>query len=192
MEEPKYSASEIERMKMAGMTRPTDCSVAEWTGIGKLKPSHELIAYMLAQGMSVGEICKKTKRSRSFVNTLQSRSRFTFRVQELQYLMYGRHAMKKLQSLVPHAINATAEVLQDDEAKASSKLRAAELVLDRVMGKPKQTIEYESASLSDFYKRLDQIIEAKKVPPKEIEGTEEIVIEAEVVDEVDEWCEANL
>lgn len=188
-EKKVYTSQEILSLRRAGAPKPSDITWTEWKAPTQLNSTHELVAYMTATGQSRATIADVAGISPEAVSRLLGCERTKFRIKELQFQIFGKDPHKRFESILSTAIQTVSDILEDPKIKPAVKLQAAQTVLDRVMGKPKQSIEVKDVTLADFYGKLDQMF-AKK------EGD---VVDAEIVeneikkrDHIDQWVDDNL
>ena len=54
-----------------------------------------------------------------------------------------REAMARLRELTPKAVATLADILDDPKAQLQTKVKCAELIMDRALGKPRQSVEVD-------------------------------------------------
>ena len=86
-----------------------------------------------------------------------------------------RLTMAKLRELGPAAVNTIQEILESDTAPARDRLRAVEIVLDRIYGKPTASVQVtEHQSIEASRARIEALIASVKIVAEgdsEYEGT---------------------
>ena len=83
--------------------------------------------------------------------------------------------MARLRELGPTAVNTIQEILESDTAPARDRLRAVEIVLDRIYGKPTASVQVtEQQSIEASRARIEALIASVKIVAEgdsEYEGT---------------------
>lgn len=125
-------------------------------GPRKLNHKHELIAVYAASGMGATAIAQTMKLNPARVGIILKTSRMQARLAELRQHYYGNTIQDEFKARVPKAIHAVDEVLDSRFAKDNDKLKAADMVLNRALGKPKETIEIRSSTAKDIFEYLDR------------------------------------
>ncbi len=78
---------------------------------------------------------------------------------------------QRIASLAPRSLDTIEDILDDDEAEASTRLRAAESLLDRAGYAPKQMVEHKHKHEGGLIIKYveDKTIDAKAIPPVQID-----------------------
>ncbi len=184
---------EILSLRRAGLPRPSNISRADWMSPTKLNSTHELVAYMSANGVPKTQISEACQIPLPRLALLLKSGRVAFRIREIQFALYGKEPKRRFEAMMHKSFQVVSDLLEDDRVKPATKLNAANSVFDRVMGKPTQSIDIRDSTLKDFYDLLDKkfgeapAIEAEftsAVPPNDAEKPE--------IDQVDDWVKENL
>ena len=142
-------------------------------------PKEDTIVYLAAKGMKPAEIAQAVGLTTGHVQSLLNSERLEFEVKHLRYKLHGKDTQKMFRDALPRAIEATIAVMDDPRSKPALILKSAEMVLDRSLGKPKQTIEHEGSLIKKLFEKLDD--------------TKEVVEMAhEASDQISDWVKANL
>lgn len=142
-------------------------------------PKEETIVYLAAKGMKTPEIAQAVGMSNGQVQALLNSERLEFEIKHLRYKLHGKDTQKMFRDALPKAVEATISILDDPRSKPALILKSAEMILDRSLGKPKQTIEHEGSLIKKLFERLDD--------------TKEVVEMTEVAtDTIGDWVKANL
>lgn len=121
-----------------------------------LSNKQSLVAYLAAQGRTNSEIADALSMASSTVNTILQDERTQFEVKQLRHrLIGGRDVKQRFQSMLPKAVDAHEEILDNPNNKPALRFAAVQEVYDRALGKPKQTIEHEGSILRALYEKLD-------------------------------------
>lgn len=199
---PEYTQKELAKMRMQGQQKPEGITWAQWMAPFSLKPQHEKILYLAAMGHNASRIADEMGMSLQSVSKILQSDRGQFRIAELQHHLYGKSIKKRFQSLASKAADVVENVLDDQNAKANIRLKAADMILDRAFGKPKQTIDQNVTNNQSIFEKIDELLEKSgkivettckhgDIEEAEIVKKDEIVIEKEI-DAIDEWCKKNL
>lgn len=78
-----------------------------------------------------------------------------FEIKHIRYKLYGKDTKKRFNEILPHAIDITERLLHDPFTKPSTKFQAAQEIMDRALGKPKQTIDHEGSLIRSLFDKLD-------------------------------------
>ncbi|NJM93620.1 MAG: hypothetical protein HC842_02220, partial [Cytophagales bacterium] len=143
----------------AKLERPAGIGAGAWVDRLGVKSWHVAVADMVALGadaklvalqfrlkVSTVELLLRTDRMKSLVDA--SREKF---------FGIGDDGRQRLRLLMDAAINAVEAALLDPEVPSVDKARIGFELMTRVMGKPKETVDVRVHSISEFYKRLDEL-----------------------------------
>lgn len=135
------------------------------------------IVYMLAaSGLKASEIANASGFPQDFVVKALRRNGARELIQDFQQKLFGDDLTKRLKPMAMKALNVVDELISDPKTKANIRLSAAQDVLDRTLGKPKQFFEHSDGNLKDIYRKIDALIEAKgEVKTIIVESREKIV-----------------
>ncbi len=162
-----------------------------------------MVAYMAAQGKTNAEIAELLEIDISTVRSRLSDERIQFEVKHLRYKLFGKDHKKRFMDILPHAIDVTENTLLDKNSKSSLRFAAAQEVMDRALGKPKQTMEHEGSLIRALFDKMDgkqekPVIDVEAVGPKLIDNPNGMSIPDISSnpnlskDSVDEWVNKNL
>lgn len=212
-----YTEEEIHEMRKLGLEKPDDVSWSRWKAVKKISPRHSLISHLAAAGMSPGKIAKESGMTLSYISILLGDPKIKSEIAYLQRQMFGEDPRKRYNSLMSDAIDVTETIMKNEGEKGSTRLSAAQLIQERVLGKPTQTVDIGTNLIRTLFERLDQkekekeasplldvtpnqietskpetpIAEKKTLDDNEIE-VEAVSIEKEEPTELDLWIEKNL
>lgn len=203
METPiSVDAGSIKMIKEAGFV-PEGIKKASLEQVADLsKNKYETIAYLAAKGMDNSEIAEAVGLSVERTKVILSSERVQFEIKAVRYKLFGKDAQKRHKEILPAAIDIQEEIMLDPKMKPAVRLHAAINFQDRVLGKPKQTIEHEGNLIRELFDRLDGKkkqdtidIEAKEVIASDIileDNPEKDLIQESPKDSVDKWVDENL
>lgn len=151
------SRRQIVQMKHTGMPKPDFVSWPEWNGPKKINHRLRLVAELAARGYDQKEIRAVTEFSQSYLSmalnspTVQTEIKL---IREIEF--QGLGVSDNIDRLASAAIKTIDNILNDSSAKQTTKLRAAQDILDRKLGRAKQQIEVKGNIVGEFYKLLQQ------------------------------------
>lgn len=168
----------------------------------------QMLVFLAASGKSNPEIAEILGIDRSTVRLKLQDSRMQFEVKHMRYKLYGSDHKKRFSEILPHAIDVTEQILKDPNAKQAVRFAAAQEVMDRTLGKPKQTIDHQGSLFRDLIEKLDgkekekpiidvsNIMDASVVPMSE-NPNERILADPTTnpnleKDSIDQWAAKNL
>ena len=169
-----------------------------------LDNKNEMICYLAAQGRSTAEIAESLGISKDTVRLKLGDERMQFEIKHLRYKLFGKDHRKRFNEILPHAIDATERILLDPNSKDRVRFAAAQEVMDRALGKPKQTVEHEGSLIRALIEKLDgkgenevkaldgEFFEAPALNPNETMATDRATNPNLQVDEIDKWAKENL
>ena len=133
-----------------------------------LSAQEQALCYFAAQGnMNQQQIAEAVNLSPGTVGQKLKSERIQFEIKHLRYKLYGKDHKKRFQDILPHAIDVVEDVITNPNTKQSIRFAAAQEIMDRALGKPKQTVEHEGSLIRSLFDRLD----AKPEEPKPIDVT---------------------
>lgn len=120
---------------------------------------HRQAAYKFAQGATVVEVAQALGVGKETVSTWHAQPWFQARVHQIQLeLGMSDDVQKKLESEAMKSLQVLTDIRDSDKAPAAVKASVAMNILDRVLGKPTQTIKNEAVPHSD-----DPVAEAQRL-----------------------------
>ena len=201
----KPSFEKMRQMRQSGMSKPKEITWSEWNAPFELSAVQESMCYRHAMGMSVKKVAEEMEMSYSGVSKTLNSDICKFRVKEMQFQVFGKNHQKRFKSLIDSSIKTVQTIMEDNQNKPSTRLSAANTILDRALGKATQQIEIRDSSIKDIYNKMDELLGIKnKTIEAEVNNIEEadyVEIEAEKSkpieacedekDDVDAWMEKN-
>lgn len=140
---------------------------------------------MSALGLSRKQIATNLGISPERVSAICSSASGKAFISQIQKEMYFNDPQKMFLRMVPEAAKTVFKIMRDKEEKGSTRISAADVILDRALGKPKQEIQHEGSLIKELFSRLDQ---EKEQPVIEVKAEQ---VE-EVIDPLDSWAKENL
>lgn len=153
--------------------------------------SHRMraIAHYAALGTRSGEIAAYLGISAGRVSTVLAMPECKQMVEDIQSRMFTKDPSVLFRNLAPSAARTLAEIMLDPEQKGSTRVSAADAILDRAYGKATQTVAHEAMGVAELFKLLDE--EKKKRETIDVAGG--TIEEAEIVEDKEEkWVKENL
>lgn len=158
----------VKRMKEAGMQRPDDVSKNSWEQVQKVKVGrHTLVAHMAAAGLQPKEIAEAAGLTPSTVKRYLASPKIQMEVKRIQHKYLGTDPMRRFRQMMGRAADVMEETMEDPAVKPSVRLMAADKILDRAVGKPKQYIQMEGSLIRRVYEHLDSGKPIIDVPPSD-------------------------
>jgi hypothetical protein len=114
----------------------------------------QAISYLTMEGWTNEEIASCLQVPIEVIRLKLTDERIQEKSRNLHYQIYSEDSKKRYQDMLPHAMRVIEDILKDPMAKPQLKIDAAREVTDRVLGKPKQTVEHEGSLIRAFLERL--------------------------------------
>lgn len=168
------------------------------------------IVYLAAQDKTNKEIAETVGLSVGTVGQKLRDERIQFEVKRLKHRLFGKdikNAKKRFDEMVEKAQDVIEEIISSDNPnqpiKPQLRFQAAQEILDRSLGKPKQTVEHQGSLIGQLFDRLDDpkirdIIDLPEEGPDELSGFLEQATEtqgqelAPISNDLDSWIDKNL
>lgn len=149
-------ADVVARMKKAGLPKPDDVPKSNWNQVQEVRPGpHTLVAHLRACGLQPKEIATQVGLSVSTVNQYLASEKIQFEIRRLQHTYFGKDPMRRFQTMLQEAADVMEETMRDKQVKPSVRVMAADKILDRALGKPKQHLTVEGSLIRKVYESLD-------------------------------------
>lgn len=156
IKESPYSQEQIQEMKALGIPKPPEVSWGSWIGPKKENHTHEALIYMAASGANQKQIALDLGYTQSRISIILSKPEIKSKVRDIQAALWGENAEKRFKNLLPKAIDVAQDIIEDASEKKSLRADVAFKLMDRVLGKPQQTVSVEGNLLVDLIARLDE------------------------------------
>jgi hypothetical protein len=114
------------------------------------KPEHRVIIFLKAQGFSNKEIAEQTGYSPVMVSQIVRQPWAQDRILAIIHEAGVDAVQTLLQGAAADAVSRLISEMDNDLARPSERISAAEKLLDRLYGKPNQPIEHRSLNLSEM------------------------------------------
>lgn len=159
-----------------------------------LSNKDSVIVYLAAQGKTAKEISEATDISLSTIKSILDREHVQFEIGHLRHKLFGRDAKKRWKDMIPKAQDAVEKVLDNPNltTRPGIQLHAAEIVLDRAEGKPKQTIDHQGSLVRDVFDMLREKKEKPVLDVTPIANDSDPEENQKPLNAVDEWAKKNL
>jgi len=149
-------ADVVARMKKAGIPKPDDVPVSNWNQVQEVQPGpHTLVAHLRACGLQPKEIALQVGLSVGTVKQYLASEKIQFEIRRLQHRYFGQDPMRRFQTMLQEAADTLEETMRDKQVKPSVRVMAADKILDRALGKPKQHLTVEGSLIRKVYESLD-------------------------------------
>lgn len=160
-----------------------------------LSVKDQIIVFCHIQGCTNAFIATELNLPEEHVRLKLGTEKFQAYAKHLKYKLFSEDPKKRFNDLLPFATDAIEDALKDPGTKIQTRLAAAQEVTDRVMGKPKQTIDVEGSLIRGLIDRLDKKKQNDIIDiPGSIENNALLPAPNENPnrDPVDKWVEENL
>lgn len=131
---------------------------------------HMLVVQLAASGMKTALIAQQAGISKAYLAVILARPYIKDRIREAQERMWGRAVRKRMENIAHKALDTIERILDDPEAKCSTRLSAAQYLLDQAVGKAQQNINVQASTLGDLIGRIDQMATRDVAPLKGLEA----------------------
>jgi hypothetical protein len=119
-------------------------------------------------------------------------------IDKIQHDLFFADPQKMFRTEVPRAFRRIRKVLYGEKTKDGDVLKAADMIFDRALGKPKQEVQHETSSIKQLFEMLDKqnqssIIEVKPNPVEPVVDAEfKEKTDEQPKDDMDSWLVENL
>lgn len=200
----------LQKLRKAGFPKPDGVSWPQWLGLKKLSTRHHYIAFLAAVGKSQKEICEETGMSPSRMSIVMNSQRMRQEVARIQNEHFGKNTAERFMQMLPKATKFYDDMLNtQDQQSRGLKFKVAKDLMDRALGKPKETVEIKNNSVRELYLFLDQIRTGQKsldLKPASPQPQKQSRASAEVIDttatpvptktdefsQIDDWIAKNV
>lgn len=164
----------VKQLKEMGVPKPPNVDSESWSQLQEVKVGvHTAVAHMAASGVRPKEIAVSLGLAESTVRGYLKSEKMKLEVKTLQHRMFGRDPSGRFRNLVNDATTVLEDTMRDETVKPSVRIMAADKVLDRALGKPKQHLAVESTSLiRRIYENLgggkDEVIDVESQESREV------------------------
>ena len=153
----------LQKLRKAGYPKPVGVPWPVWLGLKKLSPRHHTIALMLAVGKPQHEIAEQIGMTQSRLSLVTNCPRMQREVAKLRQEYFGQNTASAFMRMLPKATKFYDETLDSYNPKlAGVKFKVAQDLMNRALGKPKETIEIKNQTVRELYVFLDQIKAGEK------------------------------
>lgn len=159
------------------------------------------VCHMAAIGFNKKEIAVSLGIPENRIGAVLGSKSAKAQIDKIQHDLFFADPQKMFRTEVPRAFRRVKKVLYGKEARDNDVLKAADMIFDRALGKPKQEVQHEASSIKQLFEMLDKqnaeqkpvVIEATVVK-SDIEDASftEVKPESEAKDDMDKWLMDNL
>jgi len=154
----------LHQMRAAGMERPKGIPISHWEGVKRLRPQHENMALMFAAGRTRAQVAAATGYTPQRITSIERSPIMQLRIRELREKFFGDQLKSSFQQMLQPAQQHYSDILNDRiRVKAEHKSEIAERVFNRVLGKPKESVEVTNKSVQDLWTLLDSMKKGENV-----------------------------
>lgn len=159
------------------------------------------VCHMAAIGFNKKEIAVSLGIPENRVGAVLSSKTAKAQIDKIQHDLFFADPQKMFRTEVPRAFRRIRKVLYGEKTKDGDVLKAADMIFDRALGKPKQEVQHETSSIKQLFEMLDKqsqeqsaVIEVKSKPLAEpIQDAEfKEKQEEKSKDDIDAWLSENL
>ena len=115
----------------------------------------QIVAYLTVEGWTIDEIATAINVMPESIRLKLTDERIIEKQKALSYKLFSEDTDKRLKDILPRALDVLCEILEDTTAKPQIKISAAQDVIDRVLGKPKQTVEHQGSLVRAMLEKLN-------------------------------------
>lgn len=159
----------------------------------------KVIAHLAASKATGEEIAHMTGLTVEEVGKVLILDRIKIAVHDIQNRSFARDPQAHLKSFLPNAIDVIGEIVNSPHEKTIFKLKAAQDIMDRNMGKANQNISIQSGGISELFDRIDSVERSLKDRAIDAESRKvsDNVEDAEIIESVNrkskwkQWAEEN-
>lgn len=155
-------ASVIQALRKAGYPKPEGVTWGQWVGPKKLSHRHELVCMKAALGSTASDIAREFGYTDGRMSIILNTPRVKAAVANLRERFFGANIEARFKGIVPKAVTLLEAVIDSPSEKTSNRLDAAKEVLNRSLGKSKETVEIKTSSVRDVFVYLDQMRTAQQ------------------------------
>lgn len=159
------------------------------------------VCHMAAIGFNKKEIAVSLGIPENRVGAVLSSKSAKAQIDKIQHDLFFADPQKMFRTEVPRAFRRVRKVLYGEKTKDNDVLKAADMIFDRALGKPKQEVAHETSSIKQLFEMLDrqtQNADAIETKSKPVDSTQ--VVDAEFKektdeqpkDDIDAWLSENL
>jgi len=197
MENEKKSMKEVVASKVKTYKEKVDEQVAALKE-APISARVKAVCHMAAIGFNKKEIAVSLGIPESRVGAVLSSKSAKAQIDKIQHDLFFADPQKMFRTEVPRAFRRIRKVLYGEKTKDNDVLKAADMIFDRALGKPKQEIQHETSSIKQLFEMLDKqnqapAVEAKPVLPDQVIDAEYTVkTQEQPKDDMDSWLLENL
>lgn len=157
--------TEIEKMKSAGIDKPSFIPWPEWLGPKKISQRQMFICYLAAMGRRPKEIAEQTGMTNARLSLLLNSEAIKDQIQLIREVEFaGLGVQQQLDQLTPQAVRIANRLMKSENTPDNLKWQVAQNVLDRKLGKPQQTVNVNNTLLTDIFQLMTDEAKASYQP----------------------------
>ena len=203
---PIFMGKEKQSMKevVAGKVKTYKEKVDEQVAALKEAPISarvKAICHMAAIGFTKKEIAVSLGIPENRIGAVMGSKSAKAQIDKIQHDLFFADPQKMFRTEVPRAFRRIRKVLYGQKTKDNDVLKAADMIFDRALGKPKQEVQHETSSIRQLFEMLDKqnepqkdaiVVQATSVSEVQDAEFKEAQSESEPKSDMDKWIEDNL
>lgn len=165
-DEQIHDPDELHALKQSGQPKPPGVKWSAWEDPLKLSYRHKALINRAALGVPRAVIAVELGITVQHVGKLLRGPTVAKAIEERMENDFRILAEQRLQELLPLALNRLQFIMANDAAKESSQVEAAKFVVDRLVPKPKQTIEHTGNLAMDVFHQIKLLQRERAMHPE--------------------------
>jgi hypothetical protein len=157
---PLLTFAELQVLRKAGYAKPPGVPWSHWLGLKKLQGKHQVIAYMVSQGIDSRLIAKELNYTEGRLSLIINSPHMQIRIAELNEQRYGKSATERFATMLDKSLKVYEKII-DNAVKADEPTKLHEAVaskiIDRNVGKVADRVEVKNETIRAVYVLLDNI-----------------------------------
>lgn len=150
-----FSEDQLISMREQGLERPEAISYSRWKAPRSQGIPYHPIVILAAADVKTEAIAELLQISINIVAVYLNEETIRQEIAMIQKTLMRKETNPRFLSLVPKAIDVAEEVMQDDNQKAAIRLAAAQLIMERALGRPTQQVDLGGSLIRTLFERLD-------------------------------------
>lgn len=142
------------------------------------------IIHMASFGISQRDIARSLKIPPTRIKAVLASSSVKQEVIRIQEELYSRDTKKMFMRMIPEAAAITYKMMKSKKSKDMTKLSAANMIMDRALGKPTQHVIEEKSELKDVFIKINERINSEESASRLARAEEVIETVGATVEEV--------
>jgi hypothetical protein len=198
MEKEKKSMKQVVEQKVKTYKEKVDEQV-ELLKDAPISARVKAVCHMAAIGFNKKEIAVSLGIPEGRVGAVLSSKSAKAQIDKIQHDLFFADPQKMFRTEVPRAFRRIRKVLYGEKTKDGDVLKAADMIFDRALGKPKQEVQHETSSIKQLFEMLDKQNQETTIEVKAVKTDQPIEdaqfkekTEEKPKDDMDAWLLENL